>query len=91
MDLKERTSTGILVKYVIVTVVLWGLAIGILLFAFWRQADGLLPALTIGIAICPIYIPDKNARIALNNQRITHPFFSNSYHNNLRTLEYKNS
>jgi len=77
MDLKERTSTDIFVKYLVTTFALWGLAIGVLGGFFWllrvrnnSMAESLLPYVIMVVVFSPMFIPDKSARVALNNQRI---------------------
>ena len=74
MDLKERTSTNIFVKYLITTFALWGLAIGVLGVFFWlwrvrnnNMAVSLLPYVIMVVVFSPILIPSKCARVALNN------------------------
>jgi len=77
MDLKERTPTNILIWYVVTTLVLWGLALGALGGIFWlgavrenSVAETIIPYLIMLVIFSPILIPDKSARVALNNQRI---------------------
>ena len=77
MDLKQRTAKNILVKYVVTTLVLWGLLIGIAFGIFWwgiraenEIVNALIAPLIMIILASPFFIPDKSARVALNHQAI---------------------
>lgn len=77
MDLKVRSTKSILIKYIVITFLLWGGIIGILGGVFWLAsvqdngfAESLLPLLFMGFILSPFFIPSKSARMALNDLAI---------------------
>jgi len=77
MELKERTPKGILIKYVVTTLILWILALGIfvgLLRWGWESensvAQAFMPLLGGLAPLLPTLIADKSARVALSNFQI---------------------
>ena len=77
MDLKQRTAQSILIKYVVVTLALWGILAVVVFGVFWwgirtenEIIDALIAPIIMIIIAAPFFIPDKSARMALNDQAI---------------------
>ena len=77
MDLKERTPKNILIRYIITTLILWGLGFGVFAGLRWWEVAGdnsmarsLIAPVTTMLIFSSILIPDGSARVALGNQRI---------------------